>query len=324
MIRFTHGNIFTQPAEAIVNPVNCVGVMGRGLALQFKRRYPEVFHAYRIACRHGTIRPGRVFVHPSGRDIPRWILHFPTKRHWRDPSSLEDIRLGLADLAATVILRRIRSIALPSIGCGLGGLRWLTVRPLIEAHLNHVPCLITVLEPSATTRDHGITVLARNARDIAPPALPAHDPFKTVPPPAGPAPPPFPANRHTNRRSPMSRFTALNVLIRARSMIANPATFVPFCDAHDAQGFPIAPTDPSAATWSDIGAIHRAAFDIAPQHCTHSAIWNAIDAAMSALDAVIGEPAPASASDSVLHRDALASLTRAIEHIRDTPGSRSP
>ena len=94
MIHFTHGDIFAQPAEAIVNPVNCVGVAGAGLALQFRRRHPDAFLAYRRACAERRLRPGRMFVFDTGRDRPRWIVHFPTKRHWRDRSTIPHPAFG--------------------------------------------------------------------------------------------------------------------------------------------------------------------------------------------------------------------------------------
>ena len=149
MINFTRGDIFAQPAEAIVNPVNCVGVMGRGLALQFKRRHPDAFLAHRHACAQGRVRPGRVFVFDTGCDGPRWIVHFPTKRHWRDRSVIGDIEAGLRDLAATIARQGIRSIAIPPIGCGLGGLHWRAVRPLVTACLAGMPVTVIVLEPAS-------------------------------------------------------------------------------------------------------------------------------------------------------------------------------
>ena len=148
MIHFTHGDIFAQPAEAIVNPVNCVGVMGRGLALQFKRRHPDAFLAYRRACAERRLRPGRMFMFDTGRDRPRWIVHFPTKRHWRDRSAIEDIEAGLRGLAATLARHGIRSVAIPPVGCGLGGLDWRAVRPLITACLGDMPGTVIVLEPA--------------------------------------------------------------------------------------------------------------------------------------------------------------------------------
>ena len=148
MIRFTHGDIFAQPAEAIVNPVNCVGVAGAGLALRFRRRHPDAFIAYRRACAERRLRPGRMFMFDSGRDRPRWIVHFPTKRHWRDRSTIGDIEAGLRGLAATLPGHGIGSVAIPPIGCGLGGLDWRTVRPLITACLGDLPVTVIVLEPA--------------------------------------------------------------------------------------------------------------------------------------------------------------------------------
>ena len=148
MIHFTRGDIFAQPADAIVNPVNCVGVMGRGLALQFKRRYPDAFLAYRRACAERRVRPGRMFMFETGCDRPRWIVHFPTKRHWRDRSTIGDIEAGLRDLAAAVERHGIRSIAIPPLGCGLGGLDWRAVHPLVIACLAGTPATVIVLEPA--------------------------------------------------------------------------------------------------------------------------------------------------------------------------------
>ena len=156
MLTFVTGDIFDQPADVLVNPVNCVGVMGRGLALQFKRRYPAVFRAYRQACRDGELCPGRVLLLPTGSDRPRAIAHFSTKRHWRDPSRIEDIDAGLCHLATTIRRLRVPSIAVPPLGCGLGGLDWHTVRPLIAARLHGLDCAVAVFEPgpAATPGSH--------------------------------------------------------------------------------------------------------------------------------------------------------------------------
>ena len=148
MIRFTHGDIFAQPAEAVVNPVNCVGVAGAGLARQFRRHHPDAFQAYRRACAEGRLQPGRMFLFDTGRDTPRWIVHFPTKRHWRDPSAIGDIEAGLRGLAATLARHGIGSVAIPPLGCGLGGLDWCAVRPLITACLADIPGTVIVLEPA--------------------------------------------------------------------------------------------------------------------------------------------------------------------------------
>ena len=151
MIHFTRGDVFAQPAEAIVNPVNCVGVSGAGLALQFKRRHAHAFLAYRRACEAGRVRPGRMFMFDTGRDRPRWIVHFPTKRHWRDRSTIGDIEAGLHDLAAVVERYGIRSIVIPPLGCGLGGLDWRAVRPLVTACLSGTLATVIVLEPAPGT-----------------------------------------------------------------------------------------------------------------------------------------------------------------------------
>ncbi len=151
MIHFTTGDIFAQPADAIVNPVNCVGVMGRGLARQFKHRFPDAFIAYRDACARGQVLPGRMFVYATRSGRPRWIVHFPTKRHWRNPSAIGDIDAGLQNLAAAIPRHGIASLAIPPLGCGLGGLDWQAVRPIIEARLASATCTITVLEPPNLT-----------------------------------------------------------------------------------------------------------------------------------------------------------------------------
>lgn len=139
MITHTTGDIFRANVEALVNPVNCVGVAGRGLALEFRKRFPENFAFYQKACCEGEIAPGRVHLVarpfppvPRTAHWPKRIVNFPTKRHWRDTSRLEDIEAGLLDLTAAVRSWGIRSIAIPALGCGLGGLDWSDVRPRIE------------------------------------------------------------------------------------------------------------------------------------------------------------------------------------------------
>ena len=125
MIEYKTGDILREDAEALVNAVNCVGVMGRGIALQFKRAFPENFKAYAARCRRGEMQPGRVFVFETGRvRPPRYIVNFPTKRHWRESSRIEDIESGLASLVAEIRARSIRSVAVPALGSGLGGLHW--------------------------------------------------------------------------------------------------------------------------------------------------------------------------------------------------------
>ena len=164
MIRVKTGDILAEDAEALVNTVNCVGVMGRGIALQFKKAFPENFRAYAEACERGEVRPGRVFVFETLQlTNPRYIINFPTKRHWRGNSRIEDIRAGLTDLVATVREREIRSIAVPPLGSGLGGLEWSDVRPLIEEALRGLNDLEVVVfepggapEPQRMVRSHQV------------------------------------------------------------------------------------------------------------------------------------------------------------------------
>ena len=149
MIRFKAGDILAEDAEALVNTVNCVGVMGRGIALQFKKAFPENFRAYADACGRGEVRPGRMFVFETGGlTNPRYIVNFPTKRHWRGNSRIEDIEAGLADLTRLIRERGICSIAIPPLGSGLGGLEWGAVRQRIEEALRGFNDLrIVVFEP---------------------------------------------------------------------------------------------------------------------------------------------------------------------------------
>ena len=135
-IDFTTGDLLQADADALINAVNCVGIMGRGIALQFKQQYPANFVAYAAACKAGKVQPGRMFMHEVRALIgPRWIVNFPTKRHWKDASRMEDIGSGLIALAAEIAAHGIRSIALPALGAGLGGLVWGDVRPRIVAAL---------------------------------------------------------------------------------------------------------------------------------------------------------------------------------------------
>lgn len=145
MIRLAEGDLLASGAEALVNPVNCVGVAGKGLALAFRQRWPGAFEEYRRACASGWLRPGRILpvalplfavIPPPSQSIV--IVHFPTKRHWRTPSRLEDIEAGLTVLAAYLHEYAVRSVAVPALGCGLGGLAWQDVRPAIEAALGGI------------------------------------------------------------------------------------------------------------------------------------------------------------------------------------------
>jgi O-acetyl-ADP-ribose deacetylase (regulator of RNase III) len=130
----TQGNLLKQnDVDAIVNTVNCVGVMGKGIALQFKNKWPENYDAYKAACKAKQVRPGKMMVFDAGAYAqPHYIINFPTKDHWRGNSRLEYIRDGLVDLVAKVQELGIKSLAMPPLGCGNGGLDWADVRPMIE------------------------------------------------------------------------------------------------------------------------------------------------------------------------------------------------
>ncbi len=151
MIEFTTGDILRADAEALVNTVNCVGIMGRGVALQFKNDFPANFKAYAAACAREEVRPGKMFVFETGTlGNPKFIINFPTKRHWRGKSRMEDIESGLKALVEEIRNRGIRSIAIPPLGSGLGGLKWAEVRSRIEATLRGLNDLhVIVFEPNS-------------------------------------------------------------------------------------------------------------------------------------------------------------------------------
>ena len=151
-VTYADRSIFEIDAEAIVNPVNCVGVSGAGLARQFARRYPENDRLYRQACCEGRVTPGRGIITKTGLDSPRHIVNFPTKRHWRDESRLSDISLGLRNLRRELLRRGIRSVALPALGAGLGGLDWRDVREVIEMEFGGQSAIeVTVSNPGQKT-----------------------------------------------------------------------------------------------------------------------------------------------------------------------------
>lgn len=153
MIESIHGDILHADTEALVNPVNCVGVMGSGLALQFRRAFPETFRAYRDVCDRHELELGRVFVYDRRQSTnPRYIINFPTKGHWKAKSRIEDIESGLLALAEELRCRGIRSVAIPPLGCGLGGLDWNNVRPRIEMALHDLhDVTVWLYEPEGQT-----------------------------------------------------------------------------------------------------------------------------------------------------------------------------
>lgn len=150
MIREQHGNLLDADADAFVNTVNTVGVMGKGIALQFKRAFPENYKAYKRACDAGEVELGRMLIWDAGAlapDGPRYVINFPTKRHWRSNSTLADIRAGLEDLVRQIKDLSVRSVAVPPLGCGHGALRWAEVRPLIISAFERLPDVDVLLYP---------------------------------------------------------------------------------------------------------------------------------------------------------------------------------
>ena len=149
MIYEEHGNLLESEADALVNTVNTVGVAGKGVALQFRQAYPDNYQAYALAAKHGEVIPGRMFVWETGHlEKPRFIINFPTKRHWRGNSRIEDIRDGLQDLVRCIAKYHITSVAIPPLGCGNGGLRWDDVRKLIVEALQPVNAEVRIYPPA--------------------------------------------------------------------------------------------------------------------------------------------------------------------------------
>jgi len=155
MIEYKTGDILSEQTDALVNTVNCVGVMGRGIALQFKRNFPENFKAYASLCKQGKMQPGRVFVFETKQTIrPRYIINFPTKRHWRGKSRIEDIESGLESLVKEIRSLGIQSIAIPPLGSGLGGLNWTEVHARIQAALEGLDDVsVVIYEPGGEPAD---------------------------------------------------------------------------------------------------------------------------------------------------------------------------
>lgn len=140
MIKYKKGNLLEDDAEALVNTVNCVGVMGKGIALQFKQAFPENFIEYKKACHKEKVQLGKMFIHDTGNLFNhKYIINFPTKKHWRSKAYLKDIELGLQELVTQIKRLGIKSIAIPPLGCGNGGLDWKVVKPKIEAAFSQLP-----------------------------------------------------------------------------------------------------------------------------------------------------------------------------------------
>lgn len=166
-ITITHGDLLKQEdVDAIVNTVNCVGVMGKGIALQFKNKWPLNFAQYAAACKAKELRPGTMFIHDSGGLVkPNYIINFPTKDHWRGSSKLKFIEDGLVDLVLQVKRLSIKSIAIPPLGCGNGGLEWSVVKPLIESAFAEVPEVdVRLFEPGDAPQAKSMEVRTKRPR----------------------------------------------------------------------------------------------------------------------------------------------------------------
>lgn len=150
MIHIENGNLFNCQADAYINTVNCVGVMGKGIALQFKLKYPDMYKEYREICNNNELEPG--ILHVWYRGVyglsPKYIINFPTKVNWRNPSKIGWIEKGLCKLQDVIRKLNLKSIAIPALGCSNGGLDWNVVRPIIESYLKNINCEIYLYEPN--------------------------------------------------------------------------------------------------------------------------------------------------------------------------------
>lgn len=171
MIEYIEGDIFESPAQVIVNTVNTVGVMGKGIALSFKKRYPEMYERYKTVCEQGLLRTGKLMLF---YESDYWVLLFPTKENWRHPSKLEYIEAGLQKFVQTYAAKGITSIAFPRLGCGNGELKWDDVRPLMEKYLKKLPITVYIYlgkypdeEPEHKRPRKIIAWLKRNAKDMS-------------------------------------------------------------------------------------------------------------------------------------------------------------
>lgn len=155
MIKIIHGNLFESNAEALVNTVNCVGVMGKGIALQFKILFPNNFRAYKEACNKGEVKVGKMFIYEDSNIFinKKIIINFPTKTNWKYPSQYSFIKGGLVSLKNEILNRKIKSIAIPALGCNNGGLDYNIVKEMITKELGDLDCEIYLYEPFSDEKD---------------------------------------------------------------------------------------------------------------------------------------------------------------------------
>lgn len=159
-MKFLSGNLFESNAEALVNTVNTVGVMGKGVALQFKERFPANYMRYASACKKEEVKIGKMFITPTDSMMnPKWIINFPTKKHWMHKSSYGFIEAGLDDLVIQIEKLNIQSIAIPPLGAGQGGLNWEKVKELIQEKLGHLNIEISVFEPVNLVKSNSINAI---------------------------------------------------------------------------------------------------------------------------------------------------------------------
>ncbi len=170
MIIYVNENLFNSPAQVLVNTVNTVGVMGKGLAKEFKRLYPEMADQYKELCERELLTIGKLWLY---RSSSRWVLNFPTKKHWREKSRIEYIERGLRKFVETYRSRGIISISFPMLGCGNGQLNWQEVRPLMEKYLKNltIPVYIHTFEDTSIVPEHlqpdtTLEWMRLNARDL--------------------------------------------------------------------------------------------------------------------------------------------------------------
>ncbi|HWW61944.1 MAG TPA: macro domain-containing protein [Thermoanaerobaculia bacterium] len=172
MLTFVRGNLFESPAKVLVNTVNTVGVMGKGIALTFKQTYPDMFRRYQSLCERNELEVGKLWLYKTDH---KWILNFPTKRHWRNPSRLEYIEAGLAKFVETYADHGITSVAFPELGCGNGELAWETVRPLMARYLRRLPINVYIYlydRDGSTTVEHRDVATMRDWLRREPRSLP--------------------------------------------------------------------------------------------------------------------------------------------------------